>query len=261
MRSLVPILRAELRDIRRSRWLPGYGLVFLALTDLLFRFGGSGDRVLLSLLNVVLLLVPLVSIVVGTMHVYQSREFIELLLAQPVERGSLFAALWLGLTVPMMGAFAAGVALPFLWHGLGASGGTLLVLLACGGALTAVFTALACLVAVWVQDRATGLGVAILTWLGLAVVYDGAVLLGIALLGDYPLEYPVLAAVVLNPVDVARVLLLLQIDIAALMGYTGAVFERFFGSGLGIGIATGGLAGWVIVPFWLARRHFARKDL
>ena len=124
MTAFPRILRAELRDVLRSKWLPGYGLLFLLLTDLLFRFGGSGDRVLLSLLNVVLLLVPLVSIVVGTMHLYQSREFVELLLSQPVGRRPLFGALWLGLTAPMALAFVAGVGLPFLWHGTGGAGGS-----------------------------------------------------------------------------------------------------------------------------------------
>lgn len=261
MSAFPRLLRAELRDVLRSRWLPGYALLFLVLTDVLFRFGGSGDRVLLSLLNVVLLLVPLVSIVVGTMHLYQSREFIELLLAQPVGRRALFGALWLGLTLPMAVAFVAGVGLPFLWHGVGEAGGTLLTLLVAGAALTAVFSALAYLLAVSFQDRAAGLGAAILVWLLLAVVYDGVVLVVTAALADYPLERPILAAMVLNPIDLARVLLLLQIDIAALMGYTGAVFERFFGSGRGVLISAGALAAWVVVPAWLGMRRFVRRDL
>jgi hypothetical protein len=37
----------------------------------------------------------------------------------------------------------------------------------------------------------------------------------------------------LNPIDLGRILFLMKFDIAALMGYTGAVFQRFFGSGLG----------------------------
>lgn len=261
MTAFLRILRAELRDVLRSRWLPGYGLLFLLLTDLLFRFGGSGDRVLLSLLNAALLLVPLVSIVVAAMHLYQSREFIELLLAQPVGRRALFGALWVGLTLPMALAFVAGVGLPFLWHGTGGAGGTLRTLLLAGAALTAVFTALAYLLAVTFQDRAAGLGAALLAWLLLAVVYDGIILFGTALLGRYPLEKPVLAAVVLNPIDLARVLLLLKIDIAALMGYTGAVFERFFGSGRGALVSVGALATWVAVPAWLAMRRFVGKDL
>lgn len=255
------ILRAELRDVLRSRWLPGYAMLFLLLTDLLFRFGGSGDRVLLSLLNVVLLLVPLVSIVVGTMHLYQSREFVELLLSQPVGRRALFGALWLGLTVPMALALVAGVGLPFLWHGTGGAGGTLATLLLAGAALTAVFTALAYLIAVLFQDRAAGLGAAILAWLLLAVVYDGLILIGTAIFADYPIETPVLAAVVLNPIDLARVLLLLKIDIAALMGYTGAVFERFFGSGQGLVVSSVALALWIGMPAWVGMQRFVRKDL
>jgi len=261
MSALPRLLRAELRDVLRTRWLPGYALLFLLLTDLLFRFGGSGDRVLVSLLNVVLLLVPLVSIVVGTMHLYQSREFVELLLAQPVGRRALYGALWIGLTVPMALAFVAGVGLPFLWHGVGDSGGTLVTLLIAGAALTAVFTALAYLLAVTFQDRAAGLGAAILAWLFLAVLWDGMILVGTAAFSDYPLETPVLTAVLLNPIDLARVLLLLKIDIAALMGYTGAVFERFFGSGRGLLVSAGALAAWVVVPAWLGMRRFVRKDL
>ncbi len=261
MTAFPRILRAELRDVLRSRWLPGYALLFLVLTDLLFRFGGSGDRVLLSLLNVVLLLVPLVSIVIGTMHLYQAREFVELLLAQPVGRRALFGALWTGLTVPMAVAFVAGVGLPFLWHGTGGAGTTLATLLVAGAALTAIFTALAFLLAVTFTDRAAGLGAAILAWLLLAVVYDGLILVGTAWFADYPLEVPVLVAVVLNPIDLARVTLMLQIDIAALMGYTGAVFERFFGSGQGLLVSAGALAAWVVVPAWLGMRRFVRKDL
>jgi len=260
MTAFPRLLRAELRDVLRTRWLPGYALLFLVLTDLLFRFGGDGERVLLSLLNVVLLLVPLVSIVVGTMHLYQSREFIELLLAQPVGRRALFGALWAGLTLPMALAFVAGVGLPFLWHGVGGAGDTLVTLLLAGAALTAIFTALAYLLAVSFTDRAAGLGAAILTWLFLAVLWDGLILIATSAFAAYPLEKPILGAVVLNPIDLARVLLLLKIDIAALMGYTGAVFERFFGSGRGLLISTVALSAWVAVPAWLAMRRFVRRD-
>ena len=69
-----------------------------------------------------------------------------------------------------------------------------------------------------------------------------------------------LVASLLNPVDLARVLMLLSVDVAALMGYTGAVFERFFGSGLGLALAGGALLTWTVAPFLLGLRGFARKD-
>ena len=53
---------------------------------------------------------------------------------------------------------------------------------------------------------------------------------------------------------------LLSGDAAALMGYPGAVFERFFGSGAGLALAGAALLAWTAVPFLLGARGFARKD-
>jgi Cu-processing system permease protein len=100
------IVAAGLRDLSRSRWLAGYSLGFFVLAEGLFWFGGSGPQVVLSLLNIVLMVVPLVALVFGAIHVYASREFVELLLAQPVPRKPLFTGLWLGLALPLAGAFA-----------------------------------------------------------------------------------------------------------------------------------------------------------
>jgi len=124
-----------------------------------------------------------------------------------------------------------------------------------------IFTGLAFLVAVLVRDRAAGLGVSIVLWLFLAALYDGLVLLAASSLSHYPLDKPMLAAMLLNPIDLARVMFLLEFDVAALMGYTGAVFRRFFGTGLGIGIAAVSLAAWLVVPLLIGMRLFSRKDL
>jgi len=78
---------------------------------------------------------------------------------------------------------------------------------------------------------------------------------------DYPLETPLLFAVLTNPIDLARVTLLVQTDWAALMGYTGAVFSRFFGTTLGVSIAIAALCLWVIGPLGLGLRRFRYKDL
>ena len=84
MRTVRKVLSSQLRNVLRSRWVLGYAVLLFGITELLLRFGGSGERALLSLLNVVLLLLPLVSVIFGTLYVYNAREFIEMLLAQPV---------------------------------------------------------------------------------------------------------------------------------------------------------------------------------
>jgi Cu-processing system permease protein len=246
----------------RSRWVAGYGLLLLLATGLLLRFGGSGDRALLSLLNVVLLLIPLVSVVFGTLYIYNAREFIEMLLAQPVGRGALYAGLYAGLAVPLASAFLVGAGGPLLLAG-GAGPGYLTrcaMLLGAGVLLTVVFTALALCVAVLVEDRARGLAAALGVWLATTLLYDGLILLVTQLFGDYPLEGPLLVLVFLNPVDLARVLLLLSFDISALMGYTGAVYARFFGAGTGSALAMLMLLACAAVPLLLGWRWFRRKD-
>jgi Cu-processing system permease protein len=256
------IARYQLQDVLRSRWIVFYGVFFLILTDALFRFGGAGERVLLSLMNVVLIAVPLVATVLGAMYVYGSREFTELLLSQPVRRRSLFAGLFLGLAVPMSLAFVLGVGLPFAYHGafVGGEIGAVALLLGTGVLLTWVFSALAFLVAVKNEDRIKGLGIALAVWVFFTIVFDGIVLLIIHLFSAYPLEQPVIALSLLNPVDVGRILLTLNFEISALMGFTGAVFQRFFGSGLGMAVTAFALMLWIAVPLFLSSRAFARKD-
>lgn len=89
MNTTALVLRAGLRDLSRNRWIVAYAAAFFLIPEGLFWFGGTGPQVVLSLLNVVLLVVPLVALIFGTIHVYASREFVELLLAQPVRRSRL----------------------------------------------------------------------------------------------------------------------------------------------------------------------------
>jgi len=252
----------QMRDVLRSRWLVAYAAFFLVVTDALLRFGGGGGRALLSLVNVVLFVVPLVGLVFGATYFYDAREFTELLLAQPLGRGRLFGGLLLGLAVPLALAFTVGIVAPFVLHGglTGADARTLAALVACGIALSFVFVALAFLVAVRSDDKVRGLGAAIAIWLAFGLLYDGAVLVAVAMFADYAVERPLLVAMLANPVDLARVLLLLRFDAAALMGYTGAVFGRFFGGQAGAAIASAALLAWIAVPGLLGLRAFRRKD-
>jgi Cu-processing system permease protein len=258
--NTVKILRYQARDVMRSRWVPAYAVFFLLMTDALFRFGGDGERVILSLMNVVLILVPLTAVMLGVMYLYSSREYIELLLTQPIRRSELFLGLFGGLALPLSAAFAVGVGLPFLWHGAIGMGAALPILIGTGVLLTVAFVALAFALALATEDRVKGMGLALLAWMFFAVLYNGVVLLVVQLFADYPLEKVVIGLSVLNPIDLGRILLLLNLDAAALMGFTGAVFQRFFGGATGQLISLGALSLWLFVPLALGHRTFVRKN-
>jgi Cu-processing system permease protein len=262
MSAFRAIVESQVRDALRSRWLLLHTALYLLLSEGLLLAGGATEKALLSQINVVLLLVPLVSLVFGTIHLYSARDYILLLLTQPVRRRALFAGLYAGLAGPLALTFALGVSLPFVWHARITTEHVvpLLALLGLGMLLTLVFVAIAMLVAVRTRDRVRGIGKALVIWLLAAVAFDGIILLAVVTFAAWPIERPLLFLMMANPIDLARVSLLMLFDAGALMGYTGAVFSRFFGSGPGLVIASSALLGWAVIPLLAARRAFVRQD-
>lgn len=252
------IVRYIFYDILRTRFIMFYTLFLLVSTIAMFQLDGDSGKVVLSLLNVVLMVVPLISVVFTTIHFFNSYEFIELMLAQPVARKVIFMGEYLSVASSLCIAFIVGTGVPMLIFGAGASAMTLLF---CGLVLTLVFVSLAFLSSVLTRDKAKAIGIALLFWFYFSLIYDGLLLWVIYSFADYPLEKVTLTLIAFNPVDLARIVMLLQLDISALMGYTGAFYKSFFGSNTGILFSTGILMVWIIVPLWGALRVFVRKDL
>ncbi len=252
------IIKYVFYDILRTRFILLYTAFLLLSTIALFQLDSDSSRVILSLMNIVLIVVPLISIVFGTIHFYNSYEFIELLVAQPINRKSIFLSEYFAVGLSMSFAFLIGVGVPALLYGASASIVTLLVV---GVLLTLVFVSFAFLASVMTRDKAKAIGIALLFWFYFSLIYDGLVLWIIYTFSDYPLQGATLVLVSLNPVDLARIALLLQLDISALMGYTGAFYRDFFGSNLGMLSTIGVLLLWITFPVWGALRIFSRKDL
>ena len=78
---------------------------------------------------------------------------------------------------------------------------------------------------------------------------------------DYPMEKFTLFLSALNPIDLARIFIMLKMDVSALMGYTGALYQDFFGSGSGILFTVGIMFLWIVLPLYGALRTFRKKDL
>jgi len=236
---MIKILKYSIYDLMRSRWTYVYFSFFLLFTLSLLFLSGDLSRVIISMMNVVLILCPLIATMFGVMYYYNSREFTELLLAQPIKRISIFWGQYLGLASSLSLSLLLGVGLPFVFYGLFFSGEiwNFMVLLLNGVVLTFIFSGLAFFIALKNENKIKGFGLAIVSWLFFAVIYDGIFLLLLMFFREYPLERFSLMATLFNPIDLSRILLLLKLDISALMGFTGAVFRQFLGTGLGMLIA------------------------
>ncbi len=263
MKSVGHIAWYTIRDITRNRWGLLYTLFFIVVTVGLFLLQSHAAKVAVSLMSICLFLIPLVSSLFGTIYFYNSREFIELVLTQPISRKTVFLGMFAGLSCALIAGFAIGIALPFIFWSAQISGQilSLALLVSVGSFLTVIFLALSFLSAILFDDRGKGIAVTLGAWLFTALVYDGLILLAAMSFSDYPLEIPLLATSMANPIDLARVTLLVQTDWAALMGYTGAVFSRFFGTNLGVFVAAVSLIAWSIGPLLVGIRKFRTKDL
>jgi Cu-processing system permease protein len=262
MRAFGQVFKYGALDLLRSRFLFGYGLFFFgASTGLLF-FAERAAQSVVSLLEIELLAVPLVGFVFAIVHYWNSREFLEMLLAQPVNRSSVFLGHYLGLMLPLGAVFAAGTGLPFVVWGkpLEGTGGTVAILVAAGVLLNAITTAISYWLVTRFEDRVKALGLAVTAWLVFAFLFDGLLFFVGVRFHEYPLEKPMLLLSMLNPVDLARVAVMLRLDVAALMGYTGALYQEFFGSAAGVGLAIAILAVWFAVPLAAGLFSFRRKD-
>lgn len=245
-------------DILQNRIVLAYTVFLLLVSATLFGMESNAAKGLMSLLNIVLMVVPLISLIFTTIHFYNSYEFIELLLAQPINRTKLLLSEFAGVASSLVTAFLVGVGGPVLVY---AADGTGAALLAAGVALTLIFTALAFLASVCTRDKAKGIGLALLLWAYFSLLYDGLVLSILFGFSDYPLEKAMLVLTTLNPIDLARIFIMLQMDVSALMGYTGALYQEFFGSALGSIYSLAVMAVWVVLPVWGAVRVFRKKDL
>ncbi len=259
---MLKILKYSFFDLIRSKWSYVYFFFYLVISSSLLYLSGDVSKVIISLMNIILILVPLIASIFGVMYYYNSREFTELLLAQPIKRTNIFLGQYIGLAVSLSSSLLFGLGIPFLIYDIFRSAEiwNFIILIVTGVFLTFIFSAISFLVALKNENRLKGFGIVIFLWMFMAIIYDGLFLLSLIVFKEYPLETISLTLSMLNPIDLSRILILLKLDISALMGYTGAVFRKFFGTDTGLLLSTLILIMWTVLPVWAIVRVSGRKN-
>jgi len=272
MHRIFVIAREEYRRTIESRWLFLFSILF-ALVVLALSFFGLAQsqevgfqgfaRVTLSLLNLSLFLVPLAALLLGVTSLSGGAESLSLLLAQPVARGEVLAGKFLGLGTALTVAQAVGFGgggLVVAWNAGAAQAPAFLVLTLLSIALGWLSVSAALLIAAIWPDRLKAMSAALTLWLLMVVAYDLVILGATALLHGAPLQAVLLPALLVNPVDLVRVLTTLAVGSGALLGPTSAVLVGFFGT---VGGAALGLAVLLVetaAPLWAAGRIMHARD-
>jgi len=111
-------------------------------------------------MNVIVVLTPLIGTIFGIMYYYSSREFTELLLAQPIKRSNIFLGQYLGVALSLSASLIIGLGIPFVAYGIFYSGAiwNYVTLLVTATFLTMIFTALAFNIAISTENKIKGFG-------------------------------------------------------------------------------------------------------
>ncbi|MEI6667517.1 MAG: ABC transporter permease subunit [Acidobacteriota bacterium] len=268
--------RQELTLAVRSRWTQIFAGVFacLALVVAVSGYilsGGSGvqdfARTAASLVQLVLLLVPLTALLLGVLSLASDPGSAELLFSQPVPRGVILVGRVLGLlaalvAAQMMGFGLAGLAIYSQAGDDGISG--FLVVIGASVVLTAV-----CLnLAAWItagnigRRRSRALAMALVLWFSLVVLFDLVVLGAASFLRSGTASRVLIVSALVNPVDAARTGALLAIEGTAAFGAASLALLRFTGGAAQALLLVGvSLAAWLVIPLLLAFRRLSKTDI
>jgi Cu-processing system permease protein len=267
--------RQELLMAIRSRWLHVFTLVFAGLALAVagagyVLSGGHGvqdfARTSASLVQLVVLLVPLAALVFGALALTPDRGAAELLYAQPVSRSAVLCGRVAGLWLALGAAQAIGFGVSGLvieWQASSDSAWRYLALVATSLILTAVFLALAALIASTNVGRRTRVLALALGWWFVAVLLFDVVALGAAsFLRSGPASRVLISAVLVNPVDAARVGVLMAIEGTSAFGAASLALLRFAGGPTAAAaLIAASLAFWIVAPLTVAARRLARSDI
>ncbi len=268
------IARQEFVLNRRNKWVASFAILFALLTFAISYFGmvtsgysGFQDfaRTSTSLIKLSGFLIPLFSLLLGVFSFISHREYLELMIAQPVSRREVILGKYLGLGLTLFGATVIGFTVPGVLISLvvgteGALGYALIVLFSI--LLGFVFIGCSILISQVSNRQQIAVGAAVGVWIFFEMIY-GLLILGTTIyLSADVLKYGLLFGLLGNPIDIVRVVSLIAVGGLEFFGPAGATLFKLAGSqwsALAYGIA--GLILWIALPLFVALRRFSKQNL
>jgi len=269
--NVIIISLKELQDARRNRWYLIYVLVFTGLSLALAWMGmtGLGDyglagfgRTAASIINIVLLVVPLMGLTLGAISLAGERErnTLQYLLAQPVTQFEVLFGKYLGLAIALFSALVLGFGISGIF--ISFQGGSaeinlylLMVLLAFMLALVSL--SLGFLISSMVRKGSTAISIALFIWL-LLLIFGDLGLMGTSIMLRLGVGQ-LLTLTLLNPMQIFKIAAILNIrGSLEVLGPAGIYAVRTYGTQLMPGLI-GVMLAWTLLPLTFAYYAFRRS--
>lgn len=274
--SIIWVLaQKELRDALRNRWFLLYTLAFIALS-LAFSylaFVGAGmagfagfGRTAASLINLVLLIVPLMALTIGAQSLAgeQEKSTLAYLLAQPINRIEVFLGKYLGLTLSLLASLTLGFGISGLVMALNGSGAAdpsaYVQLVVLAFLLSLTMLSVGFLISALTNKAGVAVGIGLFLWL--AFVFFGDLgMMGTVIALRVPID-TLFWLSLSNPLQVFKMAAILDIRATLdILGPAGIYAVQRYGNSL-LGIFLGVLGLWILLPAVAAYvRFYYKSDL
>jgi len=267
------LAQKELRDALHNRWFVLYTAAFvgLALAFSYLALAGAGmvgfagfGRTAASLINLVLLIVPLMALTVGAQSLAseQERNTLAYLLAQPISRADIFVGKYLGLLLSLLASLTLGFGISGLvmaLNGTGAADPTAYVLLvALAFLLSLTMLSMGFLISALTNRAGVAVGIGLFLWL-LFVFFGDLGMMGTAITLRVPIDTLFWLSLA-NPLQVFKMAAILNIQATLdILGPAGIYAMQRYGQDLLV-LFLCVLLLWVIVPAFLAYTRLAAKS-
>lgn len=256
--EMIKLIKYFLIDIIKNRVILGLTLFFLVTSFSLLYMDENQTKAVLSLMNIIIIVVPLISMVFAGNYYFNAYEFKEVLLCLPVARTRIILSEMIAVGISLALSLGLGLGIPAVIFG---AGSTILYLILITMILSVACASIAMLVVILSREKSRGLGLVLLAWFYFSLLYDVIIMTLLMNLSDYPMEKFVVFLAALNPIDLCRISMMLKLDISALMGYTGALYKEFFSSFIGTAFTLVTMLLWILIPGVISVRVFRKKDL
>jgi Cu-processing system permease protein len=266
----------ELKIALRSRWTQIFAVVFAILAAGVAAAGyvisgGHGvqdfSRTSASLVHLVVLIVPLVSLMLGVLSLSLDRGAAEVVFALPVSRWTILLGRMLGLfaALALAQSFGFGLAGLLVYTQSGPEGVLdFIIVLGASFLATAVFLALAALLSAdaFGRRRTRALALALVAWLVGEVFIDLAALGLATFLPSGAASRVLIVASLVNPIGALRTGALLLVEGTGAFGAASLALLRFTHGPVGAtALIALSLAAWIVVPALWAGRRLERADI
>jgi Cu-processing system permease protein len=271
--NVATLTQKELRDARRNRWFVLFTIAFAGLALALawlalsgvgtFGLAGFG-RTGASLINLVLLVIPLMGLTLGALSLASERERGTLLylLTQPITQGELLMGKFAGLGLAILVSLVLGFGLSGLliaWQGGTTQVNDYLTMVALAFSLALVSLSIGFLISAAVGKSSTAVGVALFVWLAL-VFFGDLGLMGTAIVLRLEISQ-LFGLALLNPLQVFKMAAILAIrSNLEVLGPAGAYAVRTYGAQLSLLLMLL-LAAWTAVPLVITYILFRKKGV